>query len=54
LLLSSVGICRDWRYPAFMDLQFKERAAQFEKAAHGTSMEIPINPRNWSMELTKK
>lgn len=54
MLVSTVGICRDWRYPAFVDLHFREYAARFEQAAPGTRMEIPINPRNWSMDLTKK
>lgn len=38
----------------FLDLHFREYAARFEEAAPGTRMEIPINPRNWSMELIKK
>lgn len=54
LVLSITGICRDWRYPPFPDLHFREYAARFEEAPPGTRMKIPVNPRNWSMELTKK
>jgi hypothetical protein len=53
LLLLPIGICRDWAYPPFVDLDFREFATDFERAAPGTKMTIPINP-NWQMELIKK
>jgi len=52
LLLLPVGIWRDWKYKPFEDLQFKERAAEFDRAAPGTTVVIPINP-NWQLVLTK-
>lgn len=52
LVMLPIGICRDFRYPPFMDLKFKVFAQRFESAAPGTKVIIPINP-NWLMELTK-
>ena len=52
LLLLPVGIWRDWKYKPFEDLQFKERAAEFDRAVPGTTVVIPINP-NWQLVLTK-
>lgn len=54
LLCLPVGIRRDWRYPAFTDMHFREYASQFQTAPTGTKMVIPINPTPWTMKLTKK
>ena len=57
LLLLPIGIKRDWRYPDFKDLHFKEYAARFEASPPGTKIAIPLNPVNaahWTMELTKR
>jgi hypothetical protein len=57
LLFMPIGIVRDWEYPPFADLHFREYAARFEAAAPGTKVIIPINPvsaAHWTMELTKK
>lgn len=54
LLLSSFAIARDWRYPPFLDLNFREYAREFDRAAPGTRISIPINPRHWHMELIRK
>ena len=54
LLCVPVGIRRDWRYPAFQDMHFREYAARFQTAPPGTKMVIPINPTPWTMKLTKK
>jgi hypothetical protein len=56
LLMLPLGIVRDWRYPDFADLHFKEYALRFEALAPGAKIEIPLNPVNaahWTMELTK-
>ena len=56
LLMLPLGIVRDWRYPDFADLHFKEYASRFEASPPGTKIEIPLNPvndRHWTMELTK-
>ena len=56
LLMLPLGIVRDWRYPDFADLHFKEYAAKFEASPPGSKIEIPLNPVNaahWTMELTK-
>jgi hypothetical protein len=53
LLLLPVGVYRDWRYPRFADLHFQSYAMQFEQAAAGTRMTIPINPVGWEMQLVK-
>jgi hypothetical protein len=52
LLLLPIGVYQDWSYPEFKDLNFKEYAAEFERAPSGTRMSIPINP-GWVLELTK-
>jgi hypothetical protein len=52
LALLPIGIYRDFRYPAFMDLKFKAFARQFQTVAPGTKVIIPINP-GWLLELTK-
>jgi hypothetical protein len=56
LLLLPIGIYKDWRYPAFKNLNFKEYAAKFERAPSGTSMSIPINPGppGWVLQITKR
>jgi hypothetical protein len=54
LLCMCVGIRRDWRYPAFEDMHFREYASQFRTAPSGTKILIPINPPPWTMKLTKK
>ena len=54
LLCLPVGIRRDWRYPAFTDMHFREYASEFQTAPSGTKMVIPINPTPWTMKLTKK
>jgi len=56
LLLLPIGILRDWQYPGFADLHFREYASKFEGAPSGTRIVIPLNPIDpayWSMELTK-
>jgi len=52
LLLLTIGICRDWRYPPFVNYGFQDYATAFERAPSGTKITIPINP-DWKMELTK-
>jgi len=53
LLLLPIGICRDWAYPRFIDLNFPRYAAEFQRAAPGRTVRIPINP-DWQMQLTKR
>jgi hypothetical protein len=53
LLLMSFGIYKDWRYPEFLDLNFRETALEFEHAAPGTRVTFLLNP-DWQMQLTKK
>ena len=52
LLLLPIGICRDWRYKPFKDLNFPSYAAAFDQSAPGTQITIPINP-DWTMVLIK-
>ena len=52
LLFLPVGICRDWQYKPFIDMNFQDAATAFEGAPPGTTISIPINP-NWHMRLTK-
>jgi hypothetical protein len=56
LMMLPLGIVRDWRYPDFADLHFREYASKFEASPSGTKMTIPLNPVNaahWTMELVK-
>jgi len=53
LLLLSIGVYRDWRYPRFVDLRFQSYAAAFEQTAVGNRVTIPLNPIGWEMELVK-
>ncbi|HEY6129274.1 MAG TPA: hypothetical protein VIW23_13945 [Candidatus Acidoferrum sp.] len=53
VLLLPIGIIRDWHYKPFEDFHFQEYVAQFNRAAPGTHLVIPINP-DWKMELTKR
>lgn len=48
------GIMHDWQYPAYPDLHFPRYARQFEAAAPGTLIAIPIEPVGWTMRLTKR
>jgi hypothetical protein len=52
LALLPIGIVRDWRYKPFVDYNFKAFAADFERAAPGTTVTIPINP-DWQLILIK-
>lgn len=52
LALLPIGIVRDWRYKPFVDYNFKSFAADFERAAPGTTVSIPINP-DWQLVLMK-
>jgi hypothetical protein len=52
LALLPIGIIRDWRYKPFVDYNFKAFAADFERAAPGTTVSIPINP-DWQLILLK-
>jgi hypothetical protein len=54
LALLPIGIYRDWIYRPFPDLDFREFAADFERARPGTRMIIPINPVTWEMQITKR
>jgi len=53
LALLPIGIWRDWQYKPFVDYDFKAFAADFERAAPGNKVSIPINP-DWQMILTKR
>jgi len=50
------GVYTDRQHPKFRDLHFPEFAAEFERAAVGTRVTIPVYPGGWQwqMELIKK
>src|SRR6266478_3489693 len=56
LLLSPIGVLRDWKYKPYADFDFPRYAAMFERAAPGTRVIIPTNPTStlWTMELDKR
>ncbi len=49
-----IGISRDWSYPPYPDFRFPEYARQFETAAPGTIVDMPIYPPGWVLRLIKK
>ena len=51
--LSAIWNHSDWCNPKFENLNFPMHAAEFENAAPGSEVSIPINP-NWKMKLVKK
>jgi hypothetical protein len=53
LMLMPIGIYQDWSYPPYKNLGFSQYATQFEHAAPGTKVSIPINP-GMLMHLTKR
>lgn len=54
LLASAIGIALDWRYPPYQDYSFQKYAFEFEGAASGTEVKIPINPPGWEVRLKKR
>jgi hypothetical protein len=54
LMTMCYGIVRDWRYPAFPDLGFRNYARWFAVAPPGAMLTIPILPGgDWRMRITK-
>ena len=53
LCLMCIGIVRDWRIPAFKDLEFAQAAQHFAAAPPGTAVTIPLTPEGWNMRLVK-
>jgi hypothetical protein len=54
LFLMCIGMLRDWKHPAFYDLQFPTYAKRFAAAPQGAATSIPINPPGWHMKLIKR
>jgi hypothetical protein len=54
LCLMCIGVLRDWRHPAFKDVQFAEYAKSFRAAPAGSTVSIPENPDGWTARLTKR
>jgi hypothetical protein len=54
LLLLCRGIPHDWKYPPFKDEHFAAYVQQFNAAAPGTTVAIPLNPGWVIMRLVKK
>jgi hypothetical protein len=48
------GVVRDWKHPAFKDVQFAEHARRFDAAQPGSTVTIPENPDGWTARLTKR
>jgi hypothetical protein len=54
LFFLPVGIVRDYKYPAFADMEFAQYAQLFDRAPHGSTVTIPINPGGpWVVRLYK-
>jgi hypothetical protein len=51
LIVMCIGIVRDWRYPAFVDLHYAESVRKFEASPVGTTVYIPINPTFWEPRI---
>jgi hypothetical protein len=54
LCIMCFGIIRDWRIPAFKDLNWTEDAKRFEAAPPGTVAIFPENPEGWDIRLVKR
>jgi hypothetical protein len=48
-----IGVVRDWKHPAFKDVQFAEHAKRFDAAQVGSTVTIPENPDGWTARLIK-
>jgi hypothetical protein len=48
------GFVRDWRHPAYMDLQFAHYADQLRAAQPGETIVVPENPQGWDLRLVKR
>jgi hypothetical protein len=53
LCLIPLGAAREWRYPAFADLNFPAYCRRYAALEPGQEIEIPINPPGWSMRLQR-
>jgi len=53
LCLVPLGVAREWRYPAFADLNFPAYCRRYSALGPGQEIDIPINPPGWSMRLQK-
>jgi hypothetical protein len=49
-----IGIIRDYRLPAFVDLKYAEYAAHLNEAPKGAVIMIPQNPDGWQLKLVKR
>lgn len=53
LLVTAVGNLYDWRYDPWEDLHWRDHAQAFMVAEPGTQVNIPIQPKGWSLPLVK-
>jgi hypothetical protein len=51
--LMVIGVVRDYRAPAFVDLKFADYAARLRQAPGGAVIVIPQNPDGWQLKLIK-
>ncbi|MGO9336866.1 MAG: hypothetical protein ACLPY1_05085 [Terracidiphilus sp.] len=54
LCIMCIGVVRDWKHPAFKDVQFAEYAKRFDTAQVGSTVTIPENPDGWTARLIKR
>jgi len=54
ILVLLIGVPRDWRVPARVDLDFPAHAARYAAAPAGTMVRIPTPPAGWEMWLRKR
>jgi hypothetical protein len=51
----TIGVVRGWHYPPYRDFNFESHVKEFERAAPGTHVLIPVHPGGiWVMDLVKK
>jgi hypothetical protein len=53
LLMNGRAMVRDFRCHPYANLNFGAYTREFSQAKYGTTVEIPINPPGWKMQLTK-
>jgi len=54
ILMATIGARVDWRVPAFVDFHFRDYVEVYQALPAGSSLEVPINPRGWHLELRRR
>lgn len=53
LILSCIGMIRDWSRPKYEDMHFADEVKSFEALPAGEARTIPENPKGWTIRLVR-